>query len=45
MAEGADKLVLVVAHARILRAFLSEGVVEGRSPGGGFVNPIFMTNA
>ena len=37
--------MLIVAHARILRAFLSEGVVEGKSPGAGFVNPIFMANA
>lgn len=45
MAEGADRQVLVVAHARILRALLSEGVVEGRNPGAGFLNPIFMANA
>lgn len=40
-----DSKVLVVAHARILRALMADGTLEGKKPGAGFVNPIFFENA
>jgi hypothetical protein len=37
--------VLLVAHARILRATLATGVEEGKRPGAGFLNPVWIKNA
>ena len=38
--------MVVVAHARILRALLASEVIEGMPPGGGLVNPkIHLKNA
>ena len=37
--------MLLVAHARILRATLATGVDDGKRPGAGFVNPVWIKNA
>jgi hypothetical protein len=36
--------MLVVSHARIIRAVLSKGYIEGKKPGLGFANPKFCKN-
>lgn len=40
-----DNKLLVISHARILRALLAKGVLENCVPGGGFINPIFFDNS
>lgn len=40
-----DQKLLVISHGRIMRAMLSSGVVEGKKPGTGFADTMYIDNA
>lgn len=41
---GPDEKLLVVSHGRLMRAMLSDGVVEGKKAGSGFANTFYVDN-
>ena len=42
--EGKEEKLLVIGHGRIMRAMISEGVIEGKKAGSGFANTFYIDN-
>jgi hypothetical protein len=40
-----DEKLLVISHGRISRAMLCSGVIDGKKPGAGFMNTMYLDNA